>query len=96
MKPRIEKLKAVEPYKLFVRFADGTEGVLNLSHLAGEGVFKAWDKDNLFFDVFVSTETGTITWPGGIDIDLYNAYCKIKGITPEQYFQVKETHAPNL
>lgn len=96
MKPQIEKIEAIERYKLFLRFADDTEGILDLSHLAGKGVFKAWDKDDLFFKVFVSTESGTVTWPGEIDIDIYNAYCKIKGITPEQYFRKKEVHAPHL
>lgn len=96
MKPQIEKLEAIEKYKLFIRFTDGTEGVLSLSHLAGEGVFKAWDDGDLFFEVFVGSDSGTITWPGEIDIDLYNAYCKVKGITPEQYFRKKESHAPHL
>lgn len=96
MKPRIERLEATEKYKLFLRFADGTEGILDLSHLAGKGVFKTWEEDDLFFNVFVSSESGTITWPGEIDIDLYNAYCKIKGISPEQYFQQKVTHAAHL
>ena len=34
--------------------------------------------------------------PGEIDIDTYNAYCIIKGISPEDYFQKKEEHATNL
>ena len=37
---------AVEPregYRVWLRYPDGAKGEVDLSHLAGRGVFKAWD-----------------------------------------------------
>lgn len=41
----IEPLR-VEPragYTIWIRYSDGTEGEIDLSHLAGRGVFALWD-----------------------------------------------------
>ncbi|HYO22314.1 MAG TPA: DUF2442 domain-containing protein [Flavisolibacter sp.] len=96
MKPQIEKVTAIEKYKLHVSFTDGTEGVLDLAHLSGKGVFVQWDEGDTFFKVYLSHESGAITWPNEVDIDTYNAYCKIKGISPNQYFQSQQKHAPHF
>lgn len=96
MKPQLKSVKPLELYKLFVEFADGTKGFLNLEHLAGKGVFKAWDEEKTFFDVYISPESKAITWPGELDIDTYNVYFKIKGITPDQYFHLKTFHATDI
>ncbi len=96
MRPLILKVSAAEKYKLFVQFSDGVEGVLNLEKHAGRGVFAAWDIDDNFSKVFIGAESGAITWPGEIDIDTYNAYCIIKGISPEDFFKNQVAHATNL
>ncbi len=84
---------AIAKYKLKVLFADGTEGMYDISDLAGQGVFKIWDIDNNFFEVFVNKESGAISWPGEIDIDSINAYCTIKGISPEKYLNNQMRYA---
>lgn len=96
MRPKIESVEALSKYKLHVVFKDGVKGVLDLWDCAGKGVFKSWDDNENFFNVFISPESGAITWPNEIDIDTYNAYCTIKGISPEQYFEQTETHAKNF
>jgi hypothetical protein len=96
MKPIVISVKALEKYKLFVQFGNGEKGILDLSHLAGKGVFKNWDNDNHFFEVFINSKSKAITWPGEIDIDTYDAYFKIKKLTPEEYFNQQEKHAPHL
>lgn len=83
--PEIVSLKAIEKYKLDIKFADGVRGIYNLASLAGEGVFKAWDEGNNFYEVSVDKKTGAITWPQNLDIDTLNVYCKIRGISPEEY-----------
>ncbi|HEV2830374.1 MAG TPA: DUF2442 domain-containing protein [Hanamia sp.] len=79
--PKIISVEAITKYKLKVHFNDGTQGMYELSDLAGQGVFKTWDIDNNFFKVFINKESGAISWPGEIDIDTINAYCAIKGIS---------------
>jgi hypothetical protein len=91
--PKVTSVKPVEKYKLQLQFDDGTEGVYDVSHLAGKGVFKAWDSENIFGEVFISTESGAITWPGELDIDTLNVYCNIKGISVDEYLTPKKSYA---
>ena len=91
--PKIISVEALEKYKLKLRVDDSAEGVYEISDLAGHGVFKAWDVDNNFFKVFVDNESRAISWPGEIDIDTVNAYCTIKGIFPEKFFNRSTTYA---
>lgn len=93
--PKIISVNPLEKYRVRIKFEDGTEGVLDLSDCAGKGVFRSWDNENTFGKVFISGETGAITWPGEIDIDTLNCYLQIKGITYEQYksLQENQTHA---
>ena len=90
MRIKVTSVKAIEKYKIFIQFNDATEGVYDLSNCAGKGVFKTWEEDNNFFKVFISSESGAITWPNEIDIDTYNAYCIIKGINPEDFFKLSK------
>jgi len=85
--PKITSVEAIAKYKLKLRFVDGTQGEYEISDLAAQGVFKIWEIDDNFFKVFVNKESGAISWPGDIEIDTLNAYCTIKGISPEAYFQ---------
>ena len=84
---------AVEPrdgYQIWVRYEDGVEGVLDLSHLAGRGVFKAWDDRAFFEGVHINEEGGCVCWgcpPGsdmGLDIAPETGYARLLGITREQ------------
>ena len=61
---------AVEPrdgFRIWLRYSDGAEGEIALSHLAGKGVFKAWD-DPAFFRTVRLTEYDSIAW--GEDLEL--------------------------
>ncbi|MSR19479.1 MAG: DUF2442 domain-containing protein [Gemmatimonadetes bacterium] len=63
---------AVRPladFRVWVRFADGLEGEADLSDLAGKGVFKQWTDDpGAFEQVRVDPQSGTIVWPGELDV----------------------------
>lgn len=63
---------SVEPrpnFKVWIRFEDGVEGQADLSDLAGRGVFKRWTDDpSEFFQVAVDPDSGTLVWPGGLDV----------------------------
>jgi hypothetical protein len=91
--PKILNVKALERYKLHVLFSDSTEGVYDVSHLAGKGVFKLWEMDDTFEKVYVSKESGAISWPEELDIDTITVYCKIKGIDVEAYLKRANQHA---
>ena len=79
-------VKALDNYSIFVSFADGTQGKVDLKHLAHRGVFQDWDKNNLFAFVHID-EYGAIVWNENIDICPDSVYLQLKGITFEQWKQ---------
>jgi len=48
MIPKPIRVTTTEKYKIHLLYSDGIEGEVDLSHLKGKGVFKEWDKNNLF------------------------------------------------
>lgn len=93
--PKVVTVKPIEKYKIQVHFNDDTQGIYDLSHLAGKGVFKIWDTGDNFFKVFIDPEFGAISWPGEIDLDTLNIYCKLKGISTDNHLQSLTEHAPH-
>ena len=67
MLPRILDLRYVSAYTIWLRFADGTEGEVNLENeLEGE-VFEPL-KDLTYFKSFIlHPELRTVVWPNGAD-----------------------------
>jgi len=65
---RIVKIRILEGYQIWIRFADKIEGTVDLSDLVGKGVFASWTDPEEFAKVFIDPETHTLAWPGGIDL----------------------------
>lgn len=61
------EVKALSRYRICLRYTDGVEGTVDLSELAGRGVFRVWD-DPTFFESVRFSEHGAVGW--GEDIDL--------------------------
>lgn len=93
MKIKAISVNALGKYKIHVSFNDGTDGILDLASLSGKGVFISWDVDDNFNKVFISEDSGVISWPEEIDIDVYNAYFQINNINPSDYFQSEKKYA---
>ncbi|MBF0132514.1 MAG: DUF2442 domain-containing protein [Magnetococcales bacterium] len=74
---RIAEVQALPNYCLKVRFLDGVEGIVAMSHLVMDedaGVFTALRDQDLFAQVYL--DYGAVTWPGEIDLApdaMYNA-----------------------
>jgi Protein of unknown function (DUF2442) len=64
---KLVELSPRENYGLFLRYEDRTEGVVDLSSLAGRGVFALWLKARLFEQVKLS-DTGVPEWPGELEL----------------------------
>ena len=89
------EVKALGQYSIFVAFADGVRGVVDLSHLAGKGVFCDWDRDGLFTKVHIA-DNGAIAWNAGLDICPDNVWLRLRGLTFEQWQeQNRSIHAAN-
>ncbi|MBI2908045.1 MAG: DUF2442 domain-containing protein [Chloroflexi bacterium] len=82
---RPTQVRALEGYRLWLRFEDGVEGEVDLSHLAGRGVFAAW-QDRAFFEAVRIDEAGAIAWGQDIDLCPDALYLKLTGKTPEELF----------
>ena len=77
---RIIEVKPLENFKVWLKFSDGKQGIVDLSELAGKGVFSAWNDPEIFRSVHIDSETRTIAWPGGIDLCPDSLYAEITGV----------------
>lgn len=83
-------MKAVEvrgrpDFRIWVRFEDGTAGEIDLSHLAGRGVFEIWDEPSVFAAVHLGSG-GSIAWSEDVEICADSVYLTLTGKQPEDLF----------
>jgi len=82
---KIVELSPRENYGLFLRYEDGTEGVVDLSSMAGRGVFAAWLLPGVFEQAKLS-EFGVPEWPGELDLCSDSLYMQLTGKSAEEIF----------
>lgn len=78
-------VKAMPKYKLWLRYDDGVEGEVDLSDLAGKGVFSIWNEYSTFEDVHIG-EHHEIAWSDSVDLCPDALYLRLTGRTPEEVF----------
>lgn len=72
---------AVEPreaYRIWLRYSDGAEGEVDLSHLVGKGVFKVWD-DATYFKRVHLTNYDAIAWDDDLELCPDALYLELTG-----------------
>ena len=77
---------AVEPragYRIWISYADGPAGEVDLSHLAGRGVFAAWNDRDHFEKVHI-TEHRSIAWDDEIELCPDALYLQLTGLSVEE------------
>jgi hypothetical protein len=79
------EVRPVARYRLWLRYQDGSEGEVDLSHLAGKGVFSAWEQEG-FFDQVKLGPHGQLEWPGGLDLCPDALYLTLTGKRSEDIF----------
>jgi len=76
----IVRFKVLPKYKIEIAFADGTNGVADLSPRLSQGSlgdgFDPLCNEDTFAKVFL--EHGALTWPGGIDLAPDAMYQRIR------------------
>ena len=82
---KIIKVSALQGYKLKLQFADGKKGTVDVSHLAGKGVFSLWDNYAKFENVKIGT-SGELLWGDLIDLCPDSLYLQITNQKPEELF----------
>ena len=82
---------SVEPrdsLKIWLEFNDGVSGELDMSHLKGKGVFKAWDDREFFKRVHVN-DYNVVSWgftPNGVELDFSpeTMYARLLGLSLDE------------
>lgn len=68
-------------YRIWPRYSDGAAGEVDLSHLAGKGVFRVWNDRNFFNGVHVSPH-GSIAWDDDVELCPDALYRDLTGRLP--------------
>jgi hypothetical protein len=82
---KITQAKALTGHRLELKYETGETGVVDLSTLAGRGVFSAWNDPSVFSAVRVTAE-GAVEWPGELDLCPDSLYLQMTGKTPQDVF----------
>ena len=83
--PRAVEVRAVEPHRIWLRYDDGVEGEVDLSHLASRRLFAAW-QDPSFFSAVRLDPGGFVVWSEDIDLCGDALYLQLTGMSPDEMF----------
>ncbi len=72
------EVKPRNGFTLWLRFSDGAEGVVDLSRLAGRGVFRCWSAADAFEAVRVA-EHGAVVWGDDVELCPDALYLQVTG-----------------
>jgi hypothetical protein len=78
-------VRALSNYCLYLEFSDGVKGEVDLSDLAGESVFEAWNNQIFFGKVHIGAHR-EIKWNDDIELCSDSLYLKLTGKAPEELF----------
>ena len=90
------KVKALEKYLIWLKYDDGTKGKIDLSHLAGKGIFREWDKNDFFTRVYIDKQSKAISWNEVLQLCPNTLYLKLKKVSYSQWQIQKELHGADL
>ena len=72
------EVEARGPYLIWLRYSDGVSGEIDLSDVAGQGVFKAWDEPGYFQKVHIAPHQA-IAWDDDIELCPEALYLELTG-----------------
>lgn len=65
--PRPMSVKPLSKYRIWLEFDDGVSGEIDLSDVAGSGVFKIWDQPGYFEKVHIAPHRA-IAWDDDVEL----------------------------
>lgn len=86
---RVILVRPTSAIRLELTFDDGAAGAVDLSHLAGRGVFHLWLEPGGFEAVRIGDE-GELVWGDAVDLCPDALYLKMTGKTPASLFPALE------
>jgi hypothetical protein len=91
---KITHASPLPSFRLELRFDNGEAGVVDLSSLAGRGVFAAWNEAGVFQRVAITAE-GAVEWPGELDLCPDALYLRMTGKKIEEVFPALQSSLSN-
>lgn len=83
---------ALEDYRIWIRYSDGSTGEVDLAHLAGRGVFAAWNDPQSFKDVRLG-QAGAVAWGEDIELCPDALYMELTGKPLEELIRAVKLQA---
>jgi hypothetical protein len=83
------EVKPLPGYRVWVRYADGAGGEVDLSHLAGRGVFALWNEPGEFEKVHIGPG-GAVSWSEQVELCPDATYLKLTGKRPDEVLDIPE------
>ena len=82
---RVTDVEPRDGYRIWLRYSDGAAGEVDLSNMAGRGVFKVWLDRTFFEGVYVSGH-GSIAWSDHVELCEDALYMALTGKSAEELF----------
>lgn len=79
---RVVELEVLPNYRLKLKYADGVEGIVDLSGYVGKGVFAVWEDPREFARVTLGS-SGELVWSDQVNLDPDALYLRLTGKKPE-------------
>ena len=83
--PRPTAVKALPNHRIWLRYDDGVEGEVDLSDLAGRGVFEPWNDAGFFNTVHLGPH-GAIEWSSHLELCPDAMYLRLTGKLVDEVF----------
>ena len=78
------EVKPLPNYRLWLKYADGVEGVVDLSDWVGRGVFALWNDEHEFLKAYATRSA--VIWNDAVDLDAASLYLELTHQQPEDVF----------
>jgi Protein of unknown function (DUF2442) len=88
------RVEALPGYRIYLEFSDGSKGEVDLSDLAGKGVFQVWNDPNYFPKVHIGDHR-EIKWDDEIELCADSLYLKLTGKSKEELFPKLQREQPH-
>ena len=91
---RPTRVEARPGYHLYLEFADGARGEVDLSRLVGKGVFRVWDDYRVFENVRLGDHR-EIKWNDELELCADSLYLELTHKSPEEVFPQLKHEQPH-
>jgi len=83
--PRLLELAARPPNRLWLRYADGTAGEVDLHDLVGRGVFAPLADPRVFAAATIG-DASQVHWSPDLELCSDSLYLRLTGLSPKEAF----------